>query len=104
MGIVSRLPVAMATLYRCRALCRIEGEQTTPAVLDVIDGGGARLATRLVLPVGDYVILHHPHAGPIAARVTRSDGHTLTIAFDRSKRSVAFALAAIVADMSKPEA
>jgi hypothetical protein len=66
-----------------------------------ISGSGARLDTRQAPPLGTHVELHHPHAGSIIGRVSEIGEHDIRISFDRQERAVAFALGAIVADMTR---
>ena len=75
-----------------------------PAALRDISATGAFLETNARPPLGSGVELHHPEAGAISGTV-RSFAHDgVAIGFDCGEQSVAFALAAIAADMSRPAA
>lgn len=92
----------MASRWRRRRMCVLIGESPAPAALREVSASGAFLETNARLPVGRSVELHHPEAGAIAG-VVRAVAHDgMAIDFACSERSVAFALAAIAADMSRP--
>ena len=83
-------------------MCLLVAEAPAPAALRAISAAGAVVETSLKLPIGSQVALHHPDAGEISARVSAVASDSVTIGFDLSEPSVAFALAAIAADMSRP--
>jgi hypothetical protein len=93
---------AMASPWRRRTVCCLKWEQSVPAALHDVSASGATLATGARLPVGTHVELIHPEAGSIPATVTCLRSGAIEVAFDRSEYSMAFALAAITADMSSP--
>ena len=73
-----------------------------PAALREVSAGGAFLETNLRPPLGARVELRHPDAGSIFGEVRALADDGIGIAFTYGERSVAFALAAIAADMSRP--
>jgi hypothetical protein len=85
-----------------RALCVLMSDRPMPAALREISGAGAWLETSARPPQGSRVTLRHPDAGLIDAEVMAHDLIGLRLAFDRDEKAVAFALAAIAADMSWP--
>lgn len=85
-------------------MCVLIGDGPAPAALREVSASGAFLETNARLPVGRSVELHHPEAGAIAGVVRAVARDGLAIDFACSERSVAFALAAIAADMSRPTA
>jgi hypothetical protein len=86
-----------------RSLCVLMAERPMPAAIREISGNGAWLETSARPPSGSRVMLRHPDAGTIEAEIIAHDRIGLRIAFDRDEKAVAFALAAIAADMSWPE-
>ena len=92
----------MASRWRRRRMCILVGDTPAPAALRQISAGGAFVETNARPSLGAAVELHHPEAGMIAATVcgVAPDGIELGFAFGEA--SVAFALAAITADMSRP--
>lgn len=95
---------AMASPWRQRRMCILMSELPAPAALREISGAEAFLETNARPELGSNVQLQHPEAGSINAVVRSYAKDGVTIAFDCSAKSVAFALAAITADMSRPEA
>ena len=93
---------AMASRWRRRRMCLLVAEVPAPAALRRISAAGAIVETSLKPPVGAMVALRHPDAGEINARVSAVAADSVTIGFDLGEHSVAFALAAIAADMSRP--
>ncbi len=83
-------------------MCVLVADAAAPAALRAIDATGAVIETSLRPALGAPVSLRHPDAGEIAARITCVSVDTVTIGFDIGAGSVAFALAAIAADMSRP--
>jgi len=73
-----------------------------PAALREVSAGGAFLETNARPPLGASVELRHPDAGSIMGEVRALADDGIGIAFTYGERSVAFALAAIAADMSRP--
>lgn len=92
----------MASRWRRRRMCLLVAGEAAPAALRDISAIGAVLETPARPSLGTRVELRHPEAGSISASV-QSVGETgVTLGFDYGERSVAFALAAIAADMSRP--
>ena len=92
----------MASRWRRRRMCVLVADTPAPAALRTIDATGAVVETSVKPSLGASVSLRHPDAGEIAARVSSVAADSITIGFDISPQSVAFALAAIAADMSRP--
>lgn len=92
----------MATRWRRRRMCMLIADAPAPAALREISAGGAFLETNARPPLGASVELHHPDAGSIRGTVRSLADDGVGIGFTYGERSVAFALAAIAADMSRP--
>jgi hypothetical protein len=92
----------MATRWRRRRMCMLIADAPAPAALREISAGGAFVETNIRPPLGASVELRHPDAGSILATVRSLADDGIGIAFSYGERSVAFALAAIAADMSRP--
>jgi hypothetical protein len=92
----------MASRWRRRRMCVLIDERPAPAALRHVSAKGAFLETNVRPALGCRVELHHPEAGAIAATVRSLSPDGVSIGFDCGERSVAFALAAIAADMSRP--
>lgn len=92
----------MATRWRRRRMCVLVAAAPAPAALRMIDATRAVIETSLKPGLGDTVWLRHPDAGEIPAKVAAIASDSITIGFDVGAQSVAFALAAIAADMSRP--
>jgi hypothetical protein len=92
----------MATRWRRRRMCVLIADLPAPAALREISAAGAFLETNARPPLGATVELHHPEAGAIAGEVRSLADDGIGIAFTCGTRSVAFALAAITADMTRP--
>ena len=75
-----------------------------PAGLREVSATGAFLETNARPSVGTLIELHHPEAGAIAGTVQSVAADGIRIGFPCSEQSVAFALAAITSDMSRPAA
>ncbi|HEY0625256.1 MAG TPA: hypothetical protein VGD10_00835 [Allosphingosinicella sp.] len=95
---------AMASPWRQRRMCILVAELPVPAALRTISGAEAFLETNARPQLGSYVELRHPEAGTISGTVRAHAPDGIALSLDCSERSVAFALAAITADMSRPEA
>jgi hypothetical protein len=93
---------AMASRWRRRRMCVLIADQPFPAALREISATGAFLETNLRPALGEGVELHHPEAGTIGATVRSLAPDGIAIGFDVGEQSVAFALAAITSDMSRP--
>ena len=92
----------MASRWRRRPMCVLIADHPAPAGLRDISATGAFLETNARPPIGSRVELHHPEAGAITGVVRGAERDGISIAFDCGEHSVAFALAAITADMSRP--
>jgi hypothetical protein len=92
----------MATRWRRRRMCMLIADAPAPAALREISARGAFVETNIRPPLGTSVELRHPDAGSIAATVRSIADDGVGIVFSYGERSVAFALAAIAADMSRP--
>ncbi|TXC64212.1 hypothetical protein [Sphingosinicella ginsenosidimutans] len=92
----------MASRWRRRRMCVLVAEMPMPAALRRVDARGAIVETNARPALGDRVSLSHPEAGTIDARVDAVTLDAVSLRFACSERSVAFALAAIAADMSRP--
>ena len=92
----------MASPWRRRRMCLLLSDQPAPAALASISGTGAFLETNARPPIGERVALRHPEAGQIEGMVEAVSRRGIEVSFECGEKSVAFALAAITADMSKP--
>jgi hypothetical protein len=94
----------MASPWRKRRMCVLLADQPVPAALHDISATGAFLETNARPPLGLQVQLRHPEAGDISGVVDSVSRDGISLSFACSEKSVAFALAAITADMSNPAA
>ncbi len=94
----------MASRWRRRPMCVLIGDFPAPAALRDISAKSAFLETNIRPQLGSGVELHHPEAGAIAGVVHSIAVDGIRIDFDCGEHSVAFALAAITADMSRSPA
>lgn len=94
----------MASPWRRRRMCVLLAGGAAPAALREISAAGAFLETALRPRLGSAVELRHPEAGAIEGRVSAVAENGILIHFAETEQSVAFALAAIAADMSRPAA
>ena len=85
-------------------MCVLIADTPMPAALRDVSATGAFLETNARPPLGTEIELHHPEAGAIAGVVQSVAGDGIRVGFDCCEQSVAFALAAITADMSRPAA
>ena len=92
----------MASRWRRRRMCILVAGAAAPAALRTISASGAFLETNARPALGDRVELRHPEAGTIDAIVRSLAPDGVELAFHCSEASVAFALTAIAADMSRP--
>ena len=95
---------AMASRWRRRRMCVLIAETPVPAALREVSATGAFLETNARPAIGSEVELHHPEAGAIGGVVQALAGDGIRLGFEFGEHSVAFALAAITADMSRPAA
>lgn len=104
MGAIARLKdsSAMASRWRRRRMCVLIADQPVPAGLREISARRAFLETGARPPLDSEVELRHPEAGEIKAFVQAHAQDGIEIRFGCGEQSVAFALAAITADMSRP--
>ncbi|HKT15370.1 MAG TPA: hypothetical protein VJR87_08180 [Allosphingosinicella sp.] len=93
---------AMASRWRRRRMCVLIADLPVPAALREISATGALVETNAQPALGASVELHHPEAGAIAGVVRALSNGGVEIGFACGEQSVAFALAAITADMSNP--
>jgi hypothetical protein len=94
----------MASPWRRRRMCVLIDQRPVPAGLRHISAAGAFLETNARPALGASVELHHPDAGAIQAVVRALADDGIELGFDCGEVSVAFAMAAIAADMSRPAA
>ena len=92
----------MASPWRRRRMCVLLAGGAAPAALREVSAAGAFLETGLRPGLGTAVELRHPEAGTIEGRVQALGEDGIAIGFVENEQSVAFALAAIAADMSRP--
>jgi hypothetical protein len=92
----------MASPWRQRRMCLILAERPAPAAIRHVSARGAFLETNARPALGSTIELRHPDAGTIYGEVAALALDGIDIAFACGPRSVAFALAAIGADMSRP--
>ena len=93
---------AMASRWRRRPMCVLIADLPVQAALRDVSATGAFLETNARPPLGSGVELHHPEAGAISGTVPTLADDGIGIGFVCDEHSVAFALAAIAADMSRP--
>jgi len=94
----------MASRWRRRRMCVLIADHPAPAALREVSAAGAFLETNARPPLGTSVELHHPEAGAITGHVRSLADDGISIGFSCGERSVAFALAAIAADMTRSAA
>lgn len=106
MGAERKITIAttMASRWRRRPMCVLVADNAEPAMLRDISASGAFLETNARPPLGATVELRHPEAGAIPGIVRSLAYDGIAIGFDCGEQSMAFALAAITADMSRPAA
>lgn len=83
-------------------MCVLIGDFPAPALLREVSAKGAFLETNSRPRIGAGIELHHPEAGIITGTVHSVSADGIGIGFECGEQSVAFALAAITADMSGP--
>jgi hypothetical protein len=106
MGAVGKIgaKAAMASRWRRRRMCVLLAGDPAPAALRQVSATGAFVETNARPQIGSRVELRHPDAGSIAGTVRALAHDGIEIGYPCSEHSVAFALAAITADMSRPAA
>jgi len=82
-------------------MCILLDERPAPAALRDVSARGAFLETNARPALGRRVTLRHPEAGPIAASVSGVAPDGIFLAFAGDGAAIAFALAAIGADMTR---
>ena len=92
----------MASRWRRRRMCILIAGGPAPAALRAISASGAFLETNARPALGEPVELRHPEAGAIDAVVRSLSPDGVEIGFPLGEASMAFALAAIAADMTRP--
>ncbi|HEY7809562.1 MAG TPA: hypothetical protein VIA98_04190 [Allosphingosinicella sp.] len=92
---------AMASPWRRRRMCVLVSDTPAPAALREVSARGAFLETNARPPLGASVELRHPEAGSIRGTVHALAHDGVKLGFACSETSVAFAVAAIAADMSR---
>ena len=92
----------MASRWRRRRMCVLVADMPAPAALREVSARGAFLETNARPPLGTSVELRHPEAGSIQATVYAIANDGIRLGFACTEASVAFAVAAITADMSRP--
>lgn len=90
---------AMATRWRRRRPCLLVGAGEASIV--ALSGRGVDLDTRTRPALGSPVTLSHPDAGTIVGTVDAHRAGGISLRLDGGEAAVAFALAAILADMSR---
>jgi hypothetical protein len=85
-------------------MCLVVGATASPAAIRDISARGAFLETGLRPALGTMIELRHPEAGSISGEVSSLARDGIGISFALNSRAVAFALAAIAGDMSRPAA
>jgi hypothetical protein len=90
----------MATRWRRRRMCVLVAGAPAPAALRDVSARGAFLETNARPALGAEVELRHPEAGTIGGTIRAITAEGVQLDFACSEHSVAFALAAIAADMT----
>jgi hypothetical protein len=83
-------------------MCMLLGHEAAPGALREVSATGAFLETAARPGLGARVELRHPDAGAIQGLVQALADDGILLSFPDTENSVAFALAAIAADMSQP--
>lgn len=83
-------------------MCILVADRPAPAALRTVCATGAMVETNARPELGSRIELHHPEAGIIDGIVRSISNDGVGIGFTCSEASMAFALAAITADMSRP--
>ncbi len=94
----------MTSPWRQRRMCLLLGDTAAPGAIRDVSARGAFLETNQRPPLGSRIELRHPVAGAITGQVSALAADGIAISFLVNGRAVAFALAAIAADMSRPAA
>ena len=91
----------MATRWRRRRMCVLVAGDPSPAALREVSARGAFVETNARPEIGSRVELRHPEAGTIEGTVCALASDGVQLSFVCSEASVAFAVAAIAADMTR---
>lgn len=83
-------------------MCILVADTPAPAALREVSARGAFLETNARPPLGASVELRHPEAGSIQATIHSLAFDGIRLGFPCSEASMAFAVAAIAADMTSP--
>lgn len=94
----------MVSRWRRRRMCVLIADHPAPAALRKVSATRAFVETNVRPVLASQVELHHPEAGAIFGRVESHAQDGIELSFACGEQSVAFALAAITADMSRPAA
>jgi hypothetical protein len=101
---ISKDALRMASRWRRQRLCILTAaDRPTLVSLRSISGSGARLETDQPPALGSRVELRHPEVGVIAGFVTSHTEDGVQLAFPGDESAVAFALGAIVSDMTRAD-
>ncbi len=101
-GVASLRPKAMASRWRRRQPCILAADHPNVAVIRRITASSAVVDTAARPPLGSRVTIHHPEAGAIEGTISGHLNDGLGIAFEDPVRAVAFALASLATDSSRP--
>ena len=102
MDVGAKRKEVMASRWRRRRMCILMADNPAPAAIREISARGAFLETNERPEIGRRIELRHPDAGMIEGEVRSQARDGIGIEFTFGARSVAFALAAIGADMTQP--
>lgn len=92
---------SMATPWRRRRMCVIHADAPSPAALESVSGRGATIRSNASPECGTKIRLVHPAAGEIIAEVHAISEAGIELSFACDEESVAFALSAVAADMTR---
>ena len=95
-GIKRAVPVAP---LRRRLMCILVHEHPAPAAMRAVSARGATLDTASRPEIGSLVELRHPRGGAISGHVRAHGRDSISVDFEQGPRAVAFALAAIAAEI-----
>lgn len=104
MGARTELIVAatMTTRWRQRRMCVLACGREFAATIRSVSAGGAFVETNARPALSEAVTLRHPEAGRICGTVDALHADGVALRFAGDEAAMAFALAAIAADMSRP--